>query len=115
MTHMGKGLQQHRLKNNPEEKKFATAWEKQNVSGKVLAHILDACSVHQGMPPEPSDRDYEVAATVVQWLGSPVGQSWLNDLGYRKEHKTVGRKHTMDGSVCADPSCARKHLNKVEA
>lgn len=39
--------------------------------------------------PIPTDREHEVAATVVQWLGSPVGQGFLRDLGYEKTPQTV--------------------------
>jgi hypothetical protein len=75
-----RGLHEHRFKENPEERRFAEAWAKQNEDGKTLAHLLDANG--RSWPPDPSDRDYEVAATVVQWLGSPVGQRWLEKMGY---------------------------------
>lgn len=79
-----KGLHTHRFKDNPEEKRFADAWLDQNKHGNNLAHLLDQRPVHQGHPPTPSDRDYVVAATVIQWLGSPVGQIFLRDLGYER-------------------------------
>src|SRR5262245_28520044 len=82
-----RGLQTHRFKNNPEEKRFADAWLERNKYGNHLAHLLDERSIHGGSPPTPSDRDYVVAATVVQWLGSPVGQIFLRDLGYEKAKK----------------------------
>lgn len=31
-------------------------------------------------PAEVSDRDREVVATVIQWLGSPVGNNFLREL-----------------------------------
>ena len=31
-------------------------------------------------PVEVSDRDREVAATVIQWLGSPIGNNFLREL-----------------------------------
>lgn len=82
-----KGLHIHRFKDNPEERRFADAWLDQNKHGNNLAHLLDDRRVHQGFPPTPSDRDYVVAATVVQWLGSPVGRSFLEELGYTKKEK----------------------------
>jgi hypothetical protein len=78
-----KGLHTYRFKENPEEKRFAEAWDKQNEQGSNLAYLLTVGD-QSGRPPEPSDRDHVVAATVVQWLGSPVGQSFLRDLGYEK-------------------------------
>ena len=49
----------------------------------ILAYLLnDGSQDHR--PVEPSERDHAVAATVIQWLGSPVGQGFLNELGYAR-------------------------------
>jgi len=80
-----KGLHTYRLKDNPEEERFAKAWDEHNRHGTVLAHLLDTRSVQTGRPVDPTDRDEAVAATVVQWLGSPVGQGFLSDLGYTRK------------------------------
>jgi len=77
---MPKGISAHRLKDNPEERRFAEAWEKHN----PLAWLLDERHEQTGRPADPSDRDQVVAATVIQWLGSPVGRAFLSDLGYQK-------------------------------
>lgn len=79
-----KGLHTHRFKDNPEEKRFAEKWDSDNASGHNLAHLLDQSRGESIRPPEPSDRDRVVAATVIQWLGSPVGQGFLRELGYTK-------------------------------
>lgn len=79
-----KGLHTHRFDGNPKEKRFAEAWDKYNEQGKILDHILDTRLVRQGHPPYVSERDEVVAATVIQWLGSPVGQNFLKDLGYKR-------------------------------
>lgn len=72
-----RGLHTHRFKDNPEEKRFAQEWARQ---GNTLAYLLG----NGVTPAEPSDRDAQVAATIIQWLGSPVGQCFLRDLGYEK-------------------------------
>jgi len=84
------GLWEHRFKDNPEEQRFAEAWNKEN-SGPfhTLASLLDPYSGTKGRSPEPSPRDRLVAATVIQWLGSPVGQGYLEGLGY--ERKSGGK------------------------
>jgi multisubunit Na+/H+ antiporter MnhG subunit len=81
-----KGLHAHRYPSNPREHRFAETWQRFNekcscmttgASETVLASIL-----HTGdtvSPRIPSDRDFEVAATVIQWLGSPVGQDFLRE------------------------------------
>jgi hypothetical protein len=86
-----KGLHEYRFKDNPEEKRFAKAWEKQNVplgtgGSSTLAYLLNT-GENQHHPPEPSERDYVVSATVIQWLGSPVGQQWLEELGYKRKNE----------------------------
>ena len=77
------GLRAHRFKDNPEEKRIAKAWQEKN--GNLLAHILDERPDQGGSPPDPSKRDRVVAATVIQWLGTPVSQNFLEDLGYKKK------------------------------
>ena len=80
-----KGLHSHRFRDNPEERMFAEAWAKANEQGHTLAYLLHVGN-QTGRPLEPSDREHVVAATVVQWLGSPVGQAFLGELGWvRKE------------------------------
>lgn len=83
-----RGLSPHRLKDNPEEKRFAEAWAKWNREGPggrtTLAHLLDTRPERSGHPPYVSINDQTVAATVVQWLGSPVGQVFLEELGYKR-------------------------------
>lgn len=78
-----KGLHPHRFKDNPEEKRFAEAWS-QDSNGR-LKYLL--CEGDQRFPPAPTEREEVVAATVVQWLGSPVGQTFLRDLGYKRKEQ----------------------------
>lgn len=83
-------MNSHRLNSNPEERRLLEAWAKEQERGidrSLLSHLLSPSStgLSTGHPslsghPEPSDRDYLVAGTVIQWLGSPVGQGFLRDL-----------------------------------
>lgn len=79
-----KGLHTHRFRREPDEEAAAVEWEKTNRLSRTLDHLLG-----DGQKPAiPSARDREVAATVIQWLGSPVGQGFLEDLGYTKSKPT---------------------------
>jgi hypothetical protein len=84
------GLRTYRFRDNPEEKRIAKVWRKMNgeskgnLHGNLLAHMLDERPVQGGRPFDPTKRDCVVAATVIQWLGSPVGQIFLEDLGYKR-------------------------------
>lgn len=86
MNENRRGLRTNRFKSNPLEKEFSDAWVKFGILN--LDDMLDTRKFQMGRAPEVSERDEIVAATVIQWLGSPVGQNWLRDLGYeRKESK----------------------------
>lgn len=82
------GLHGHRLADNPEEARFAEAWATENdryrPGDSLLGWLLHTGDQSGSGHAEPTDRECEVAATVVQWLGSPVGQHFLEGLGYHK-------------------------------
>lgn len=85
MSDQHKGLSRHRLRDNPEERRFADAWQAHNDQGHTLDHLLDPRRGEPfGYPPACDEPARVVAATVVQWLGSPVGQGFLRDLGYER-------------------------------
>lgn len=74
MKHEGKST--HRLSSNPREKAYHDAWIEENT--KSMATPLLAYLLGDGNNPgEVSKRDALVAATVIQWIGSPVGQHFL--------------------------------------
>lgn len=77
ITH--RGLNRHRLESNPKEKVFADIWE------KAAPHTLGWLLSGNGQDVDFSHRDAEVAATMIQWLGSPVGQSFLYEVEIQRE------------------------------
>ena len=80
-----RGLHIYRFKDNPKEKAFAEAWELENERGHILDYLLHVgTNAQTGRPLECTEREALVAATVIQWLGSPVGQHFLEELGYKK-------------------------------
>jgi hypothetical protein len=79
-----KGLHTHRFDRNPMERAFAEAWQdlcENRATGFTaswetgLAQLLRQGEANFS----PSPRDYRVAATVIQWLGSPVGQDFMEE------------------------------------
>lgn len=72
------GLHPHRLKDNPAERRMSKAWKRRHaeVYGDMLGQLLDHRTGGKDTP-SLTTRDRVVAATVIQWLGSPVGTSWL--------------------------------------
>lgn len=69
----GKNL--HRLESNPKEAAFAKEWANWNSASYVLEYIMG----EGNKPATLSNRDILVASSVIQWLGSPVGQSFLRE------------------------------------
>ena len=68
----------HPEANNPREVAFSQEWQKLNNSefqNPLLSHLLGD---------NFSKRDAMVAATVIQWLGSNVGMSFLADVMNRE-------------------------------
>ena len=61
------------------EKKMVQLWRAQ-MEKRLLAHLLDPTASRDGtLALEPTDRDYQVAETIVQWFGSPTGQAFLKE------------------------------------
>jgi len=69
------------------ERAFAEEWTAENKRGYLLPWLLTA--PHAGYPVTVTQDQATVAATVVQWLGSPVGYEFvrrvLSGRGYRVE------------------------------
>lgn len=78
--HVGKHT--HRFASNPREKIAADLWRDQ--CGYPPIGGADQFDWLMGNGERPAhditDRDREVAATVIQWLGSPVGNNFLREL-----------------------------------
>lgn len=64
-----KGLHAGRLLHSEREATFAAKW-KERVAGGILTHLISEYV---------TDNQAEIAATVVQWLGSDVGLSFLRE------------------------------------
>jgi len=75
---MQKGLHAIRLQREPLEKAFAETWEEVNELRSVLAYLLSKKNDRDQTI--MTERDEVVAATVIQWLGSCVGQAFLREV-----------------------------------
>ncbi len=75
------GLHPHRLhpdSANPREVAFAAEWDRAN-GGEQERHPYFTPLVHH-IVPNATQRDLQVAATVVQWLGTNVGMGFLREV-----------------------------------
>lgn len=76
-----RGANAHRYEREPLEEAFALAWQDRNTGpmGRVrtnLDYLLDKDNRGEPNPPL-TERDWLVANTVIQWLGSHVGQGFM--------------------------------------
>lgn len=77
------GLSADRYQREPLEKLFAEVWQDQNSKGLSSNCTLDYLwseTKDQRYPKIRSDEDHVKAATLIQWLGSSVGQCFLRDV-----------------------------------
>jgi hypothetical protein len=81
-----KGHRAHRCddKNNLLERIFAEEWASLNQGSRCTLEYMLADEVNKPRG-EVSQRDATVAATVIQWLGTDVGQCFLRTVLEKKE------------------------------
>lgn len=72
------GCNYRRWKDNPLEQKYVEEWVKINKAGNVLGYIVS--SKNENDTYTLSKRDLEVAVKVIQWLGTPVGRSFVENV-----------------------------------
>lgn len=77
IKHIGKST--HRLSSNPLEQAYHDAWIEENKEGPCKGAGLLQWLLGENNKPAygMTDRDALVAATVIQWLGSPVGKGFI--------------------------------------
>jgi len=80
-----RGKNRHRLAQNPQEQVFADNWERWNEHPRSILGYLVGDGNRTG---HYSEEEAKTTATVIQWLGSPVGEAFLNECGYARKEKT---------------------------
>jgi hypothetical protein len=78
-------FKEHRFENNPQEKIFVDKFiEQHNTS--VDPDLIVFGHLNNSMSPKDylSDREKNIVLSVIQWLGSPVGQNFLESCGFTK-------------------------------
>lgn len=82
---------EYRFKDNPLEKVFADKWEQINTRPNNRCHLEDLMG-DGAKPGQITQRDALVAARVVQWLGTHVGECFLADILSRPEAKDLRKR-----------------------
>lgn len=90
------GKSTHRFKTNPHELVAAKIWAEHN-RDQDTSGILP-CLLGNGQTLRtPTQEEWLVASTLMQWLGSPVGRSYLRDLQRQWDYldATLAQKRSM--------------------
>jgi hypothetical protein len=77
INHRGKA--EYRLPTNPREEIFAKAWLEKQTQCHTLQWLLCASPEQDTQERDLTQPEATCAATLMQWLGSPVGFSWLEE------------------------------------
>lgn len=78
----------YRHKDNPDEKMFHDKFIEHFVTGKQSLERIMFNTNDYGNPDRiATEYDETNAITLIQWLGSPVGQGFLRDCGFEKVKK----------------------------
>jgi hypothetical protein len=76
---------EYRFKGNPEEEKFFKAFVEHTDDKDIKMSQIVFPSLDGRTPVSFLDeREMQIVKNTIQWLGSPVGQGFLRDLGYKK-------------------------------
>lgn len=79
---------EYRFKDNPKEKefhdKFKEMFERDNMTLKTLSAVVFGWEDERQQYPKEylTEREEEVCINIIQWLGSPVGQGFLDSCGF---------------------------------
>jgi hypothetical protein len=83
-----KTLKEHRFEKNPQEKIFVDEFLKQHSSRNDLDLIVFGHPNNSATPKDYlSDREKDIVLSAIQWLGSPVGQGFLDSCGFAPKKK----------------------------
>lgn len=74
----------YRLVNNPKEKEFVEKFTQQHTNDNGIDAIV--FGTVDGLKQETflTESEKRIVMSTIQWLGSPVGQGFLNECGFKK-------------------------------
>ena len=80
-----KTFKEHRFARNPQERVFVEEFVKQFGKGVSTSLIVFGHPTNSLSPKEYlTEREQDIVLSTIQWLGSPVGEGFLQDCGFKK-------------------------------
>ena len=84
------GFKTYRHEINPREKELHDKFIKEHINKDTDFIVFRPANDTQTYAvDELSDREKQIMISTIQWLGSPVGTSFLRDCGFKKEEKWI--------------------------
>lgn len=85
------GFNKHRHEHNPKEKEIHDKFKKEYIESKNSPNSIDRLIFghpSNSLAPKDylSDREKQIVLSAMQWLGSTVGQCFLNSCGFIDEN-----------------------------
>ena len=78
------GFKPNRFDDNPQEKKFHDEFIAEHNKNNHMDMIVFGHGQHLEPKDYLSEREKKIVVSTIQWLGSAVGEGFLNKLGYEK-------------------------------
>ena len=73
---------EYRFKNNPKEQEFVEKFWKEYGKYPLMEQIVFGTDERGLSKDNLSEREELIVLSTIQWLGSPVGQGFLNSCGF---------------------------------
>lgn len=80
-------FKKHRLENNPKEKEILEKFLEDNTPGDSLSAIVFGTTDGIHVARHLTLDEERIVASTIQWLGSPIGRSFLRDCGFVEVEK----------------------------
>ncbi len=77
-----KANKEYRLNQNPKEKEFYDKFLAKFERSVQFEQIVLNCDTHGNPPRFLTHEERRLVVSTIQWLGSPVGQSFLMECGF---------------------------------
>ncbi len=84
---MIKTFKEHRQENNPKEKELVEIFlQEHNRKGYEDMDLIVFGHGSESLRPNDylTEREKQITLSTIQWLGSPIGQSFLSQCGFEK-------------------------------
>lgn len=102
------GNKVYRHKQNPEEKRFHDEFIREHGDRDMSAIVLEQNKTGTAPSRYLTPEEEKIVISAMQWLGSPVGQCFLRDMGYEKIPEEPKKVMTDNDRLYVAKRCKRQ-------